>query len=398
MPVAGDLRTMALTDLLQWAASTRRNGVLELERRGRTYRIELRDGDVTACWTDDPGARLGQFLLGRGRITEQQLREALDYQETTGRTLGRALLELGFFDEPELKKLIVQKAEETMQGLFEWDDAGFRFDRGAVLNASQIEVRTSVEGLLLKVAQRQDELQRIREAFSSSSVVLERTAVTPPEELLAHAGTQRIYAAVDGARSIAELLLHIRSAEFPVLKLLHKMREMGLVRVKSAGGAAPAGARTLLDPEPETEPATATVPAEPEAPRDAHAGQEALADIEVARRLLERGEHGQALERLQASLGAHPGNECLRAMIVEAETACIAGLRRSVKSNSIPVVLELEPADAPLNAEESFLLSVIDGDSDVRALTWVSPLREVDLLRALQRMAERGLIELRPRR
>ena len=42
-----------------------------------------------------------------------------------------------------------------------------------------------------------------------------------------------------------------------------------------------------------------------------------------------------------------------------------------------------------------FLLSMLDGVSDIKSLCWVAPLREVDLMRSLQRLHERGLIELR---
>ena len=47
------------------------------------------------------------------------------------------------------------------------------------------------------------------------------------------------------------------------------------------------------------------------------------------------------------------------------------------------------------NDGDLFLLSMLDGVSDIKALCWVAPLREVDLMRSLQRMHDRGLIELR---
>jgi hypothetical protein len=137
------------------------------------------------------------------------------------------------------------------------------------------------------------------------------------------------------------------------------------VRIKKRGGAAAAG-RTLLDPAPEP-----PAPARQATPGDRHAGREVLEDIEVARRLIARAEHGAALELLQASLRAHPGNECLRALITETETACIDGLRRSVDGDAVPIVLEIERTRVPLNAEESFLLSLIDGESGcARCSAW----------------------------
>ena len=395
MPVTGDLETMPLTDLLQWASATRRTGVLEVEAAGHKRRIELRDGSITACWTNDPRARLGQFLLGRGRITEEQLSDALKVHDGGGVTLGRALLDLNILSEADLTQVIAQKAEETITDLFDWDDALFRFDKEKLLNGGdQIDVRMGVESLLLQVAQREDEIGEIRELFESSRVVLERTDKEPPKEVTDHAVLVKLYESVDGTRCIGELLLHARASEFLVLKLMRELHKMGLVKIKSRDGAGTPGIRTLLDPPEPRQPKQATEPEEGSGEAESDAGRELLADIEVARRLISRDESSAALELLQASLRAHPGNDALRTLIAEAEEACMKGLRGSVSSDAVPVVVDADAAEGEVSPEESFLLSLIDGKTDVRSLTWVSPLREVDLLRSLQRMADRGWIEL----
>ena len=47
------------------------------------------------------------------------------------------------------------------------------------------------------------------------------------------------------------------------------------------------------------------------------------------------------------------------------------------------------------SAEESFILEQIDGVTDIRALLWISPLREVDALKALRRMLKKGWVAFR---
>jgi len=106
MPVYGDLNTMSLSDLLQWASMNRKTGVLELERNKICRRIEFRNGWIGACSSDDPPARIGQFLLSRGKISEQQLQDALSRQEVMGQNLGMILLEMGAITQQELKRQI----------------------------------------------------------------------------------------------------------------------------------------------------------------------------------------------------------------------------------------------------------------------------------------------------
>ncbi len=120
---------MPLPDLLQWLASARKSGTLELERDRVRKWILMREGEIVGCSSDDPPERLGQFLLGRGRITETQLHQALVEQEQSGNFLGQVFVAMGAITEQELSSHLEAKAEETIFSLFGWDDAAFRFTR-----------------------------------------------------------------------------------------------------------------------------------------------------------------------------------------------------------------------------------------------------------------------------
>jgi len=47
-----------------------------------------------------------------------------------------------------------------------------------------------------------------------------------------------------------------------------------------------------------------------------------------------------------------------------------------------------------LSSADKYLLSRCDGRRDVRDLARVAPLRELDVLKAIQRFADAGLVEL----
>ena len=50
--------------------------------------------------------RLGELLVEKGLLTEEQCRHALDIQKKTGRRLGQAIIELGFVKEEELLQVL----------------------------------------------------------------------------------------------------------------------------------------------------------------------------------------------------------------------------------------------------------------------------------------------------
>jgi len=61
MPLFGTLKTMALPDLLQWLATARMTGTLQIERNKVGKSILMREGEVVGCSSDDPPDAAGTF-------------------------------------------------------------------------------------------------------------------------------------------------------------------------------------------------------------------------------------------------------------------------------------------------------------------------------------------------
>ena len=183
MSMYGNLSTMSLPDLLNWASLNRQTGILELERNKICKRIGFREGRIVACSSDDPPALLGQFLLSRGKIDGQTLRESLARQEQCGQNLGLILEEMGALTHDELQSQVAAKAEENIYGLFDWTDAVFRFLENAPLDPYTIEVNLSVEDIMMRGAQRHDELERIRKIFSVAGVAVSQQREVPLRDL-----------------------------------------------------------------------------------------------------------------------------------------------------------------------------------------------------------------------
>jgi hypothetical protein len=423
MPVCGDLSTMSLVELLRWAHQGQRTGVLEIEQNKICRRIEFRKGWIGACSTDDPPAQLGQILLSRGKIDEKQLRDALERQARHHTNLGVILVQMGVLYPRDIARYVAEKAEETIQGLFDWEEAIFRYHEGATLEPDQIEVNVSVEQIIERGLRHQEELKGIRRHFKSSGVVLTSTGRPVPAKLLEREVTRRIYQAVDGGRTIAEVLLHAHASAFLVIKLLFRLHEAGLVKITGERPPSP-GTFTLLDL-----PASKNMSErrgwtkddirqilDGDLPSGSHVGREAPAEppgdpgighteldeeVEVATRLMSRNEHGAALELLNASYRANPGENYLRRLIFRTERAYMENLQRrnfSYDRTPIKIADAIENLNTEIRSEESFLLSLIDGDTDIRSILWLSPMREVDVLRSLEQMIDKGIIRVERQR
>ncbi len=399
MSFYGDLRTVKLVDVLRWASDNEKTGVLEVERNAISRRIEFRKGWVGSCSSNDPASRLGQFLLSRSKLDEIQLQHLLTLQRVTSKRLGLLLVEMKVLSRADLTAEVTAKAQETIYGLFDFDDAVFRFDEGAILDPDQIEVNLSVEELIVEGEKRAAQLHKIRDAFESSGVVLDRTESEIPSEILERPLTRRMFDSIDGQRTIAEILLHMRTSEFLVLQFLARLHDRELVRISEVR-AVPEGSGNLLDIRPcsgargqQDEDWLSFCDLDAEA---AEAEQDNLDEtLKKAGLLLEREEFEAALELLRGSYREH-GDDYSRRLLVKAETGFLESTKHDGLVSTVPILLQDRHAllDKSPSAEESFLLSLIDGTTDVQSILWLAPLREIDALMALRRMADKQMIEL----
>jgi len=445
MPLFGTLTTMPLPDLLQWLAAGRLSGTLQIERNRVSKSIVFEDGQIIGCSSDDPPERLGQFLIARGKIDEDQLRQALGRQEIARKHLGMVLVDMGVLSADELASHLEAKAEETIFSLFDWQDAVFRFQQGQRDESNVFPLKLRVEDVLLRGLTRFDELQRIRQVFYDPRLVLRLVQQHPPEALLSHPMARTLYEAIDGDRTLAEILLHVHGSEYVVTKFLFELYDRGFVVIHGikkiepveAPPRAEGGASEFADLEPPDAPASSRFAEPPiDAPSDpmaTEAGWSApgpktgtggparsrYGDVEVpvalepvetsvahrlaqllerARLHMRQGEFEPALDILDGLRTEFPGDESLRRLAAEAEAAFVErAYRYFLAPGKVPVLSRpIEQLEAQtLTPTEFFLLSRIDGAWDIKSIVQVAPLRETDTLRALKRMRELGLIALK---
>jgi len=410
MSLVGTLNTMPLADLLQWVGSSRRTGTLHVELDKVVKEIYFREGEIVGCSSDDPPELLGQFLIGRGRITERQLLEGLAEQEASRKYLGTILVERGALRAEELSSHLTAKAEETILSLFDWPAARFRFQDGAGPETHAFPVRLGVEEVLLRGVQRFDEMQRIRQVLNHPALVLRPTDTPPPAAVLDHPAARSVYEAADGERTLADVRLHVRGSEYFVYRCLFELLRSGHLAVAGTtriqpdpAQARPQATPTLVLTEPEdtdrpSEPAPRPRPAAARAPgADSPTIEKRLQRV---RRAMSTGDAESALGILDRLYEELPGDDALRRLILEAEAAFVEKSYRHYLPARKLVHLTRpieELTGRPFSPKEFFLISRIDGTWDVKSIVQLAPLREADTLRTLKRLREAGVIDLRDR-
>ena len=369
--LTGNLKTMSLPDLLQWAGAGRKTGTLALKSGPLNKKIYFQGGAIIGSSSDDNREYLGQFMLSEGIITEQQLKDAFDLQAQTKVMLGRILVKKGLVSEAKVSEVLRLKAEETIYSLFLWMEADFEFVENELPPGEQVLISIKVEDVLMEGLRRYDTSKKIRHVLPHNGIVLRRAARPLTADIAAKKFPKRIYDLVDGRRTLAQIVLEAHASEYNVCQVLYVMVQKGYLEIVKAASAIPATARPHADT--------------PQAP------------IEAAKELIKSGDSEGALAILEKARKAAGKNPEMNALIQVAEEHFIdKAYRHYLPPKKIPVLKKpLETlVNQDLSPEEVFLVSRVNGSWDLRSIISISPLREVDALRAFKKLRERGIVDL----
>lgn len=365
MSLAGNLRTMALPDILQWIAMGRKTGTLHLERRSIKKRILCKSGDIYSSWSNDPRESLGQFLIRNQRVTEEQLFKALLQQEAHGRPIGSILIADGIIGEGELKQTLEMKAEETVYDLFLWPDGAFEFKEGELPSDLPIHLELEVTSVLLEGARRVDEWSRMRQVFPSSRTTFKANA---KPDSAGNAVEQQALQLAAAGKSLAEISLELRRSEFDASVLLFELHGRGLVAVETPGE--------------ETRPLDTL-----------DAIQERLA---LAHQRLQEKRYDLARKAYEEVLNLDRLNQhAKKGLIAVVQARDRERALKRVPLDKVPVLKMdlMSLTKVNFDPQEGFVLSRVNGQWDVQSILKVCPMAEDDALMIFARLLERKVIE-----
>lgn len=367
MSLSGRLKTMDLPEVLQWVAVGRKTGTLSLVRDKTKVYIYFRDGDIISSSSNDPTKQLGQFLLFQGKVTEPELKRAFELHLRSRVMLGKILVQENLVAQPDVEAALKARTAEVIYDLFLWDDGYFHFTSGGYNLDRLIQIKVDIQTLMFEGVRRKDEWARIRSVFPGNHIVLTLRAgvdlkvqsLSPLQKKLAYLLTLK--------KPISEIILELHGSDFLVNFELLQLYEKGIVEVLES------------------------IPAPMEAESPAKLFNEGL-------ELMQSRNFREAIAAFQEVLRLDPQNAWASEQIDRAETAlCQEYYRTVMPPTKVPCFLVSEDAlpDYHLSHEEGFIASRINGTWDVKSIVMLSPLREIEILEALDRMLKLELIALR---
>jgi hypothetical protein len=376
MGIHGTLKTMSVSDLLQFLAAARKTGTLKIGRGTIIKQIYLESGSIVGSKSNDPKELLGQVLLHYGKIPETSLQAAMEIHRQSGERLGTILASRGFVSEDDIIEVLRTRTLEIIYDLFIWEEADFEFFDDERLPAELLRVQVDATPVIMDGIYRIDEWKRYRKAIPSDRTFFELAAGWT-QSLTESKEVREVLYHVEKRLTAAEICYNMHTSLFHACALLFNLIEKGTIKV--AGEA----------------PATHEVPADLSALNLPQTVPELL---KLARAELKENNAENALAIIHTALEQEAQNIEVHHLRDEAEREFVRQVHKSgLTPRSIPrIVVALDQLEHErLGPQEGFLLSRINGDCDIESILSICPFREAESLRMIKKLLDGGIVAVK---
>lgn len=375
MSLTGNLKTMALAEVLQWLGQGQKTGTLVVHGRSVEKKVHFQEGRIVSTASTDPKEYLGHFLVAHGYIDEETLGRAVKMQDQQKTLLGKILVDMGAISEEDLSRLLMLKAEESIWDLFTWPEAEFRFLDGEQQGMTMVPLWLDVTGIILEGVQRVDEWGRIREVIPNGDCIpVSVTQLVADEE---RPYDQYILDLVNDDRTIDEICVESHAAEFHVCKAIFEQAKIGAIKVIKPRRLKPATAPSL----------TTEIPI---------LSSDAL--LARAKENQAAGRYDQVMRFARAATNLEPENRRIAGEVKQIEEA----LARHVASGgttpqAVPVLAKplQELTSVAFSPQEGFILSRINGTYDIASIQKISPMPPIDSQLVFLKLVQGGYVRLK---
>lgn len=240
LDLQGNIERFTLPEIFQLVSSGRKTGTLGIQRDDDIVMVYFKSGSVIYGYGPRKTYHIGRMLVENGRISSEQLDEAIAEQakdKASGRRLGQILIEKRYIDRADLESVVRKQVEELIFSLMSWERGSFKFYENQFPTEEEITVNLSTENVVLEGMRRLDEMTRIKDYLPDFSVVFTLANSEPNQkrEITLEPEEWNILGLIDGRRTIEDIIQASSLDSIEALKRLASLQLAGLVRpTKSA--------------------------------------------------------------------------------------------------------------------------------------------------------------------
>jgi DNA-binding response OmpR family regulator len=237
--LSGDISVISIAEILQLLQLQRQTGALAVSTRNREITMYVREGTIDLATVH--GLRdeflIGRYLIELGVVTRNELNTVVKNRAGSKRLLGEMLINLGMIGEEQVEKALTRQTSELVYEVVRWKNGRFTFNAGATSPAAEkAKLGLASGGLVMEGFRRVDEWRLIEGSFDFEEVLFrDQVAIAATVDDSKLTKIERdVLAAIDGERTVREIVDHMSGSSFEVCKILYQFLNSRLVRRQAA--------------------------------------------------------------------------------------------------------------------------------------------------------------------
>jgi hypothetical protein len=230
--LGGDLASVPVGAVLQLLQMEQQTGAVIVTHASSEITITLRGGLIDLVQSRGAGDefRLGRYFVQEGFATIEEIDEAL---ATSDSPLGVTLVGTGKIDETQLRAALLRQSSELIYEVLRWTRGRFELkNKPPPPLAENARLALPVASVVIEGFRRVDEWRVIEAKVGRFDEVLVLDPVAIDSVGAANLGPQEhvMLGAIDGERSIREIVPLTHMSSFDACKMLFQLMEARLVR------------------------------------------------------------------------------------------------------------------------------------------------------------------------
>jgi len=235
----GSLADTPVPQLLRRIFVEQWKGSLTISHGEETRRFLFEKGELRTASSSREGQKIGSFLRRRGRITDEDLKRALEEASRGGDSvLGKALVQRGVLPQAVLDAEIKRLVEEIVLSTFEWDSGDYRLDPSAEPPGPDVALSLSTAAVIVEGIRRLPEGPVFRERLGDGSGILRlaRDPMSRYQYLPLTPQEAYVLSRIDGQLPLDALLAVAGGPRPAAAKMIYALLSCGLVEWKEEAG------------------------------------------------------------------------------------------------------------------------------------------------------------------
>ncbi len=161
--------------------------------------------------------RFGQFLVRTGRVRPEQLADAAQVAQRSGRRTGDVLVEREVLTDADRQYYLGQQVKAIIYSLFAWDDGSYVMSFGEPTRQEVLKLDVHPATLIVRGMKKLYKPERVRRLLAlEDRLVPSRQPIYPTRDIGLETWESELLPAADGSRTVAELIALAKRPEASV--------------------------------------------------------------------------------------------------------------------------------------------------------------------------------------